>query len=378
MSATDWLKIALAGPPGGHAFESVLQSPGDEAGLCAASFRDLTGAGLPEAFVRKLLDPETSWLDAGERWLAGYRHRLIGWTDPDYPPLLREIADPPVVLFVNGDAGCLLFPQLAIVGSRNATAGGIDNARQFASHLGRGGFCITSGLALGIDAAAHEGALSGGALTIAVCGTGADRIYPACNAELAERIVEQGALVTEYPPGVGVQAHQFPRRNRLISGLSVGVLVVEAGPRSGALITARLAAEQGREVFAIPGSIHNPLARGCHRLIRNGAKLVECSRHIMDELGGMIGASRATIEQNADVAVQPEHDFETDPQYEQLLSKMGWDPVSIDQLVERCGLTAAELSSMLLILQLADRVEPLTGGRYQQRKRSTRDERNRA
>ncbi|HHQ14118.1 MAG TPA: DNA-protecting protein DprA, partial [Chromatiales bacterium] len=303
-----------------------------------------------------------------ETWLAGKRHRLIGWTDPDYPPLLREIADPPVVLFVHGDTGCLLLPQLAIVGSRNATAGGIDNARQFAAHLGQSGFCITSGLALGIDTAAHDGALCAGAPTVAVCGTGPDRIYPPRNAELAERIVEHGALVTEYPPGVGVQAHQFPRRNRLISGLSVGVLVVEAGPRSGALITARLAAEQGREVFAIPGSIHNPLARGCHRLIRNGAKLVECSRDIMDELGGMIGASRATIEQNTNVAVQPEPGFETDPQYEQLLSQMGWDPVSIDQLVERCGLTAAELSSMLLILELADRVEPLTGGRYQQRK----------
>ncbi len=289
--------------------------------------------------------------------------------DAAYPPLLLEITKPPAPLFVRGDAGTLLLPQLAIVGRRNATPGGIETAHQFAAWLAARGFCITSGLAEGIDAAAHRGALSVGGKTIAVCGTGLDMVYPRQHRELAREIIQAGgALVSEFARGTTVHPSNFPRRNRLISGLSVGTLVVEASLRSGALITARHAMEQGREVFAIPGSIHNPVARGCHRLIRNGAKLVETAADIVDELTGLLAGlaldAAATIPESgaADDAEIPA-DIAAD--YAQLLEAMGWDVVDADDLVQRSGLTIGEVSSMLLLLEMQGSVRSLSGGRYQ-------------
>jgi DNA processing protein len=305
-------------------------------------------------------------LERCHEWLRQDEHHLVTREHPAYPPLLIDIFDAPTILFVRGDVEALTLPQLAIVGSRNGTPGGVDTARRFAAHLANAGFCITSGLALGIDAAAHDGALRGGGRTVAVCATGPDIVYPRRHEELADAIAASGAVVTEFAVGTGARREQFPQRNRLISGMSVGTLVVEAGLRSGALITARYAAEQGREVFAVPGSIHNPTARGCHRLIRNGAKLVETSDDIIEELPGMLAAIGEHVEQNVD---QQANRASTglDPEYQRLLEFMGWDPVNVDVLVSRSGLTADEVCSMLLILELEGRVQPLFGGCYIQR-----------
>jgi len=303
-----------------------------------------------------------------ENWLSLPDAHLLTPADAAYPPLLREIASPPPQLFVRGNVEALSLPQLAIVGSRSATPSGVETARSFAAHLASLGFCITSGLAEGIDAAAHQGALAGQGLTIAVCGTGLDIVYPRHHAQLAENIVASGgALVSEFAPGTTVQRANFPRRNRLISGLSVGTLVVEASLRSGALITARHAMEQGREVFAIPGSIHNPVARGCHRLIRDGAKLVETAEDIVEELRGLLAGLRQSDAGPAG-EIRAEHAgsaAEPDAQYAQLLAAMGWDPVEADSLVTRSGLTIGEVSSMLLLLEMQGTVRALSGGRYQ-------------
>jgi DNA processing protein len=304
---------------------------------------------------------------ATDAWLSGDDHHVVTASAPTYPALLAEIRNAPARLFVRGNPDVLSLPQLAIVGSRNATPGGCETATRFAAHLGGAGFCITSGLAVGIDAAAHRGALAAGAKTIAICATGPDEVYPARHARLADDIVAAGgAIVTEFPPGTPPRREQFPQRNRLISGMSVGTLVIEASLRSGALITARFASEQGREVFAVPGSIHSPTARGCHRLIRNGAKLVESSQDIIEELPGMLAGISEGITQ-ADATPVTVAARDRDPEYERLLELMGWDPATVDILVNRSGLTADEVSSMLLILELEGSVEPLAGGFYIQR-----------
>ncbi|NND55097.1 MAG: DNA-protecting protein DprA [Gammaproteobacteria bacterium] len=308
-------------------------------------------------------------------WLAKPQHHLLTRDDPRYPPLLLDTPNPPEQLFVAGDPDVLSLPQLAIVGSRNATGSGLDAARQFARHLAGCGLTITSGLALGVDAAAHEGALEGKGLTIGVLGHGPDEIYPQRNAALAQRICLEGALVSEFAPGTPVRRNQFPQRNRIIAGLSVGTLVVEAGMNSGSLITAGFAGDYGREVFAIPGSIHNPLAKGCHRLIRQGAKLVEQAADIIEEIGHI--ARSMTPESRPDTDLHTHADSAAfnpalsehgpaDPDHRILLDHMGYDPVSVDGLVSRSGLTAEELSSMLLILELQGKVEALPGGRFQQ------------
>jgi len=300
-------------------------------------------------------------------WLSGDSHHAVVTSDATYPVLLAETRNAPERLFVRGDPDVLSLPQLAIVGSRNATPGGCETAHRFAAHLGGAGFCITSGLAVGIDAAAHQGALAAGAKTIAVCATGPDEVYPARHARLADEIVAAGgAIVTEFAPGTPPRREHFPQRNRLISGMSVGTLVVEASLRSGALITARFASEQGREVFAVPGSIHSPTARGCHRLIRNGAKLVEGSQDIIEELPGMLAGISEGISQER-VAPAAVASRDNDPEYQRLRNLMGWDPATVDMLVNRSGLTADEVSSMLLILELEGSVEPLAGGFYIQR-----------
>ncbi|WP_082922896.1 DNA-processing protein DprA [Halothiobacillus diazotrophicus] len=313
-----------------------------------------------EARVRHMLD----WLDAQPH------HHLVLRGEPGFPPLLDTLPDAPAALFAIGDIRLMDEPQLAIVGSRTPTTGGIRHARAFAQHLARQGLVITSGLALGIDAAAHRGALSAPGPTIAVLGTGPDLVYPREHARLTDEIIDTGGLLlSEWPPGTPARKEHFPRRNRLISGLSEGVLVIEAGLQSGSLITARLAAEQGREVFAIPGSIHNPLSRGPHRLIREGAKLVETAQDILEELVPTLGARlhppptsrvpETSVSDDRDTAIRP-----PDPQHQQLLDLLGYDPRPADELIAASGLTPAEVSSILLMLELAGHVATLPGGLY--------------
>lgn len=296
----------------------------------------------------------SAWLDTPDR-------HLVRADSADMPELLTQIADPPTLLYVVGQKETLHLPALAIVGSRNPTRGGIQNAYEFAHHLAASGFCIVSGLAQGIDTAAHRGALDAGASTVAFLGHGIDRVYPPENRELAHRIAGSGALCSEYPLGSPPRKEHFPQRNRLISGLCLGTLVVEAARRSGSLISARLAGEQGREIFAIPGSIHNPLSRGCHQLIKQGAKLVESADDIVSELGSLVGH----LLENADTATAAaDAEIHHDADYEILLAALSYDPATADQLAEHSGLTIDQVSSMLLILELEGKVQMQAGGRY--------------
>jgi DNA processing protein len=317
--------------------------------------------GISERTQQALLAPPWDLVEQDLAWFSEPNRHIVTLQDARYPLLLKEIADPPSILFVQGDVDLLSQWQLAVVGSRNPSAPGRDNAFEFSRFLAQGGLTITSGLAMGIDAAAHQGALAVQGKTIAVIGTGLDRVYPAKHRDLAHDIVEQGAIVSEFALGTAPRAENFPRRNRLISGLSLGTLVVEAAPRSGSLITARMALEQGREVFAIPGSIHNPLAKGCHQLIREGAKLVETAADIVEELGAL-----ASVEENAvDTGVLAERDPQAlDSDYQLLFDCLGYDPIEIDSLVLQSGLTAETVSSMLLLLELEGQVASLSGGRY--------------
>ena len=339
-------------------------------GSASAALSDGDDPELSSDTRQAMRDPDWDGVRADLEWLnqprlSPARHVLLP-EDASYPERLREINDAPPVLFVVGDPEVLAQPQLAIVGSRNATRGGLENARAFAAHLAARGLVITSGLAAGVDAAAHRGALDAGGLSIAVAGTGPDRVYPAAHRRLASELVSEGAMVSEFPPGTSPRAVNFPRRNRIISGLSLGVLVVEAAPRSGSLITARLAMEQGREVFAIPGSIHNPLARGCHRLIRDGAKLVETADDILEEMAASL-APRGMVEGMERPCGAPETGADSeDDDYARLREALGHDPVSLDMLVQRSGLTPEQLSSMLLLMELRGQVESLPGGRYMQ------------
>ncbi|MGH8561041.1 MAG: DNA-processing protein DprA [Nevskiales bacterium] len=326
-------------------------------------------AGLGTAAQQALATPDEARLATDLDWLSQPGHYLIAWDDPRYPPRLKQTDGAPLLLFVVGDPEVLALPQLAIVGSRNPTPVGLENAQAFAENLARAGLIITSGLALGIDGAAHRAALNSQGLTLAVCGTGLDRVYPARHRELAHNIAQHGALVSEFPPGTPALAGNFPRRNRLISGLSLGVLVVEAALQSGSLITARLAGAQGREVFAIPGSIHNPLARGCHRLLREGAKLVESAQDILEEIGPLLGNRIPPIAgergmRHTGSSVDTE---ERDADYVRLLEAMGYEPARVDQLVERTGFAADAVASMLLILEIQNEVALAPGGAYQRR-----------
>ncbi|WP_459872974.1 DNA-processing protein DprA [Endothiovibrio diazotrophicus] len=344
--------------------QAVLERWGGPLPLFEASRAELESLGLRRTAIDFIVDPDPSLIEPDLAWLAEEGNHLVTLNDPAYPALLREIADAPALLYLRGDPAMLGELQLAVVGSRTPTAGGRRAAYDFARHLGGAGLVITSGLALGVDAAAHEGALDGGGRTVAVVGTGLDRVYPARHRELAHRIAERGALVSEFPVGVGPRPEHFPRRNRIISGLSLGTLVVEAAVRSGSLITARLAAEQGREVFAIPGSIHNPLARGCHGLIRQGAKLVEQASDILEELGQLAGVALAVGAEGAAAGGPETGGGERDGEYGRLLDCLGFDPLSMDRLVACSGLTAEAVSSMLLVLELDGQVESLPGGTY--------------
>ena len=357
-----WLTLARAPNIGGATAAKLLAHFGSAEAVAAASPQRLRQAGLKPDACQAIA--EAAHLDADLAWLAGdpARHALA-LDDPRYPPRLRDIASPPLVLWVVGDPEVLTVPQIAMVGSRNPSPQGRENASAFAASFARQGLTVISGMAMGIDGAAHQGALDGGGLTIAVCGTGLDRVYPARHRDLAHAIAAEGALVSEFGPGMGPLAANFPRRNRIISGLSLGTLVVEAALQSGSLITARQAMEQGREVFAIPGSIHNPLARGCHKLIRDGAKLVETAADVFEELAPQIQAGGLSLTARSDVP-EAAPDNAQDGDYAALLAALGDAPSSIDQLVERSGLTTPEVSSMLLMLELEGKIAPAPGGGF--------------
>lgn len=353
-----WLTLLRAPGLGPRRLLPLLQqTAGPEALLSAPP------PNTPEKVRQALREADREQAARDLEWLLESGNRLLPVTAEDYPPLLKELPDPPLVLFLRGDPALLSLPQIAVVGSRNASRAGLENARQFARHLAENGLVVTSGLAAGIDSAAHEGALAAGSgSTIAVLGTGLDRVYPARNRALAHQIADEGLLVSEYPPETAPLPGNFPRRNRIIAGLSLGTLVVEATLGSGSLITARLASEIGREVFAIPGSIHNPQARGCHALIREGAKLVETGTHIVEELASQLG--RLLPHRSGEPQAEQTAAVELDPDYQELLDLMGWDPVSTDWLVAQSRFSAAEISSMLLLLELQGHVSSEAGGLF--------------
>jgi DNA processing protein len=344
--------------------------------LVAAGQPQLKQAGLSEETIKALRNPDDGLLEQDVKWLSESDHHLLTWNSDLYPALLRDIPSPPAAIFVEGDPNVLWQPQIAVIGSRNPTAGGRDNALDFAAELSRQGLTITSGMASGIDSCAHHAALDAGACTVAVTGTGLDRVYPASSRSLATRIRQQGALVSEFVLGTAVKRSHFPSRNRIISGLSLGVLVIEAGLNSGTLITARMAGTQGRDVFALPGSIHNPMSKGCHRLIRDGARLVENVAQMMEELaplaGQLAGELKKQLEQTSDQAQlefsDQEPQLEQDPEYRQLWSCLGYDPSPMDSIIEKSGLTARAVSAMLLMLELRGMAEAHPGGAWSRKK----------
>jgi len=366
-----WLRLVLTPGLGPGATRTLL----DRFGLPTALFRgsvdhaalvDAVGTEGALALTRPPDEPLATALQRTQQWLdGGPRRSLVTLADADYPRPLLQLPDAPALLYAEGDRALLARPALAIVGSRNATRQGEQNAAAFAAGIGRAGWCVVSGLAAGIDAAAHRGALESGSGTIALMGTGADIIYPAGNRPLAAAIARDGLLLSEYPIGTAPLARNFPRRNRLIAALARGVLVVEAALRSGSLITARLAADMGREVFAIPGSIHSPLARGCHRLIRDGAALVESTQDVFEQLGWAralpAGLAPRAPQQASAEADAPDPAAAAAP----LLAALGHDPADIDTLALRTGMDPGKVAAGLLALELARRVERLAGNRYQ-------------
>lgn len=365
-----WLRVIRAPGLGGVRIRQLLEAFGSIRTVVAASPAQLKAAGAPKSAIDWLAAPDDELLAADRAWLDAPDHHLLTCDSADFPALLQRAPRAPAALFVAGDPQWLWFAQIAIVGSRNPTDGGVANARDFSRALARSGLVVTSGLADGIDAAVHRAALDAGQPTVAVIATGPDIVYPARNRALAEAIASHGAIVSEYPPGTPAQREHFPMRNRIIAGLSLGTLVVEAAQRSGALITAREAAEAGREVFALPGSIHNPLAKGCHRLIRNGAGLVETAQEIIEALASQAAQlahalrGRLDAETPEALVAQAAPDApEEDADYRRLRAALGYDPVAIDVLAQRTGLTVDTLSSMLILMELDGRVAA-AHGRY--------------
>jgi DNA processing protein len=356
-SLQDWATLALSPGIGPQRFLQLLQRFGSATAVLAASRSQL--AGLLEGDALDALGGDIARQSAADAlaWAQQPGCSLLTLNDADYPCQLAEAGAAPPLLFARGQRALLATPMLAIVGSRNATPQGEDNARTFAKRLAAQGYTIVSGLAGGIDAAAHEGALAAGGGTIAIIGTGIDRVYPASNRKLAHQIAEQGLILSEFALGMGPLAQHFPRRNRIIAGLCRGCLVVEATLQSGSLITARLSLEAGREVMAIPGSILNPQARGCHRLIKDGARLVETVDDVLDEIGKPSLPPPDTTAQTEQGTTQGSD----------ILHAMGYDPVDADTLASRLGLTAGDVYAMLLELELLGHVDSMQGGRYQRR-----------
>ena len=350
-----WVGLSLIPGLGGESYRKLLRAFGEPKEVYAASYASLSnvvGKGVAEG-IRRGVDPEN--LAPLFAWLGNEHNHVVTLADAVYPQALLQIPDPPPLLYAKGRLDLLNRPAMAVVGSRNATPQGQMNAELFSKKLSDSGLCVVSGMALGIDAAAHRGGLDGASSSIAVVGTGLDIVYPSRNHALAHELAQHGTLVSEFPLGTSALAHNFPRRNRIICGLSLGCLVVEAAIRSGSLITARLAVEQGREVFAIPGSIHSPVSKGCHALIKQGAKLVECANDILDELKW--ASQRNPAEANGvGSSVNVRHP---------LLDAIGFDPVGIDALTARSGLTSDTVCAMLLQLELEGRIACLPGGLYQ-------------
>jgi DNA processing protein len=344
-----WLKLTLVPSINARTQQVLLSRLGSALAVTQAPPGTLAGIVGGERASALVRGPQAEVLDAAVQWLAAAGRHLVTLADEDYPQALLQIADPPSVLYVHGRRDLLNAPAIAIVGSRNATPVGVRDAESFAHALSEAGLCVVSGLALGIDAAAHRGGLSGRGSSIAVMGTGADRIYPAANRTLAHRLAQEGCLVTDFPVGTPAATGNFPRRNRLISGLSRGVLIVEAAMQSGSLITARLAVEQNREVFAVPGSIHSALSKGCHALIRDGAKLVESADDVLAELG---------------LATRTAQKPQPEPSHP-LLEAMGFAPVSIDEIATRTRIPASSLAVQLTQLEIEGKVQALDGGRFQ-------------
>ncbi|HET7834062.1 MAG TPA: DNA-processing protein DprA [Gallionella sp.] len=354
-SLKPWLALHLTHGLGGEGARRLLKEFGSPEAVFSASLSSLKPFVKADVAAAISLGIDDDRIAPILAWLEDNNNHIVTLADSTYPQSLLNIPDPPLLLYVKGRLDLLNRTALAVVGSRNATPQGIGNAEAFASSLSEAGLCVISGLAHGIDAAAHRGALRGSGSSIAVVGTGLDKVYPAANRELAHALARQGTLISEFPLGTPPLAANFPRRNRIISGLSIGCLVVEASLQSGSLITARLASEQGRDVFAIPGSIHAPQSKGCHALIKQGAKLVESAQDILEELGGLLTAAPTPIAPDPPAPV-PEA---------LLLEHLGFDPVDLDTLSLRSGLTIAELSAMLLLLELDGRVSALPGGWYQ-------------
>lgn len=350
-----WIALQQIHGLGGQGICNLLRRFGEPANIFAASHQDLSGVVSSTVASAIKQGPNDDALALSLQWLSQANNYLITLADEHYPKILLEIADPPPILYAKGDLSCLNLPAIAMVGSRNASVQGEKNAENFAQALAEQGFCIVSGMALGIDGAAHRGALKAQhGKTIAVVGTGLDIVYPSKHRELAHSIVAQGLVISEFAIGTPSQPQNFPRRNRIISGLSLGCLVVEANTQSGSLITARRATEQGREVFAIPGSIHSPMSKGCHELIKQGAKLVDSIQDITDELAPHLSHLTSNIP-----------DDETHSQSHPLLDLMGFDPINMETLIERSNLTSEALSATLLVLELESKIASLPGGRYQ-------------
>lgn len=348
-----WLKLLSISGLGNRTVTKLLQHFGRPSEiLCAdtAQLATLVTSPIAQALKAKSTPEQELLLASTASWLEADDAHIIYLGHPAYPELLLEIPDPPLMLYVKGKIEYLKREMIAVVGSRNASVQGKEHAQSFAKSLSESRWCISSGLAAGIDAAAHTGGLQGTGGTVAVIGTGIDKVYPARHRDLAHRIVEHGCIVSEYHIGTPAVASNFPRRNRIISGLAKGVLVVEAADKSGSLITARVAAEQGREVFAIPGSIHSPLARGCHLLIKQGAKLVECASDILEELTYSLPVQEPKIETRPKMS-------------DDLLAQMGYDPISFEILLERCAMDSANLSARIFDLELEGMIEMLPGGK---------------
>lgn len=341
-----------------HALRGLLDKFNHDPGRIRTADRaELRALGASPACIGGLSSCRGAAVERDLEWASRPRNHLLAYSDERYPALLRELADYPPLLYASGDIELLQAPQIAVVGSRRCTPGGVRCAQEFAAALAAAGLAITSGMALGIDSAAHRGALDAGGKTLAVLGTGVDIVYPPRNRALARDISEQGLLLSDFALGAEARPASFPQRNRIISGLSLGTLVVEAAARSGSLITARLSAEQGREVFAVPGSIHNPQTRGCHQLIRDGATLVEKPQDITRELAVLFDFVFASRCQPAPAALP-----DLEPGEHALLQEIGYDPVGFDTLLQRSGLTSANLSSMLVSLELKDLIQSAPGG----------------
>jgi DNA processing protein len=357
--------VRSPGLTGDHVQALAAQAGGDLERLCEPEV--LARVDLPPAAREFLERADEAAVRADLEWLRASGARLLLWGEDDYPQQLAAIPGSPAGLYVIGDVAVLQAPQLAMVGARSASPLGRAIAGELAEALAQAGLTITSGLAVGIDAASHEGALAAGGRTVAVLGTGLDRVYPPENAGLAERIRPAGALVSEFPPGTGPQRQNFPRRNRVISGLALGTLVVEAAHGSGSLITAQRAADQGREVFAVPGSIRSPLSWGCHRLLRDGAHLVEEPADVLSNLRFSHKVQRLALADghgSDGCGIPPGGGAPLDKEYEMLLDALGFEPATIDTLVARSGLSGESIASMLLILELEGRIAPYPGGLY--------------